>query len=70
MVLPKALNQVIRLGNLPCRQQMGLRLVRLFQAHVVHHRNQMQVDCGNGVTGRPHGKGGLHHASAGAVLLL
>ena len=41
VVLSETFNEIIRTGNLPCRQQMSLGPVRLFQAHIVHNRYQM-----------------------------
>ena len=60
----EAFNEIIGPGNFPCCQKMGLGTVGLLQAHVVHHRYQMQVDGGNGVTRRPHGKDSLYNTRA------
>ena len=69
-MLAEALDQVVGPGNLPSRQEMGLGPFRLLQAHVVHHRDQVQVNGGDGVIGRAHGKGSLHRSGAVGVLPL
>ena len=68
-MLPKALDEVVRPGGLPRRQKMGLRPACLFHAHGIHDRDQVQIDGGDWVAGRAHGKGGLHNSGAVGVLL-
>ena len=70
VVFPEGFDEIVRPGDLPGGQQMGLGLFRRLETHVVHHRHQMQVDGGDGVGGRSHGKGSLHHPGAVGVVLL
>ena len=69
-MLPEALDQIVGPGDLPGRKQMALCLFRLTQAHVVHHRRQMQVDGRDGIPSPLHGQRGLGHAEAFAVVPL
>ena len=70
VVLPEALNQVVRPGQLPGFQQMLPGPVRLLQAHIAHYPHQVQVNGGDGVGMGSHGQGSLHHPHAAAILPL
>ena len=68
VVLPEALDEVVGLGQGPGGQEVGSGLFGLLQAHVIHHRHQVEVEGGDGVGRRPHGQRPLHQAGTGAVL--
>ena len=50
VALPKALDEIVRSGNLPGGEQMGLGAADLLHAHVVHHRHQVQIDGQDGIS--------------------
>ena len=69
-MFPEALDEVVGPGQGPGGEQMGPRPVGLLQAHVVHHRHQVQVDGGDGVALSAHPQHTFHDPGAGAVVPL
>ncbi len=70
VVLSEPFDQIVRLSQFPGRQQVGLGMFRLLQAHIIHHRHQMEVNGRDGILLSLQGKGGFHNADAFAVVPL
>lgn len=70
MMFAEALNQIVRLRIGPGIHEMPVRLFDIPQAHIVHHRDQVQVYGGNGKEVPAHRQGGLRDTRAERVLPL
>ena len=67
---PKASIKSSGWASFQAGQQVRLGPLRLLQAHIVHHRHQVQIDGGDGKHLCLHGKGSLHNADALSVIAL
>ena len=65
----ESFDEIIRAGDLPCPQQMLLCLLRLFQAHMIHHCDQMQIDGGYRITSCSHGKCCFYDTGTASIFL-
>ena len=70
VVLAKAFDEVVRLGDVPGGEQVVFGQGQVFQGDGVHHRDEVQVNGRDGVGVRLNGKGRFHDAKALGVVAL